>query len=63
MENSDNKINYHVPAMLDEQIALAEMELADFEKQCAAKINFRRGAINALQLIKQEKPLIAKMPN
>jgi hypothetical protein len=60
--NSDNnKISYHVPQIIEEQIALAEAELVDFERQCAAQINFRRGGINALQLVRDGKPVIERV--
>jgi hypothetical protein len=61
--NSDNnnKISYHVPQVIEEQIKLAEAELADFERQCAAQMNFRRGGINALQLVRDGKPVVERI--
>jgi hypothetical protein len=59
--DDNNKISYHIPQVIEEQIALAEAELADFEKQYAAQINFRRGGINALQLVRNGKPMIEKI--
>jgi hypothetical protein len=60
--DNDNKISYHIPQVIEEQIKLAEAELADFERQCAAQMNFRRGGINALQLVRDGKAVIERVP-
>ena len=64
--NSNNKstpeplpdFDYTKPNNLNEQIKLAEQALRQIEAECSAKINYHRGILEAITLIRDKKPII-----
>jgi hypothetical protein len=58
--SKEKEVDYSNAKFLDEQINLMEQELHSFELQCQSQISFRRGTLNALQAMKEKKPVISK---
>ena len=61
-EVKETKVDYSDPKFLDEQIKMAEQALQQAEGEASARINFLRGNLNALNAIKDGKPIVSKTP-